>query len=64
MKIQKTFPCHPKVTMFTPTPGEMSRIRKKEDTRYYNAKKENMFFKCRTRTFLILFDAPYTVLNL
>lgn len=39
MKIQKTFPCHPKVTMFIPTPGKKSKIKKKEDTRYKRKKK-------------------------
>lgn len=34
MKTQMTLPCHPKVTMFTPTPGKKSRIKTKEDTRY------------------------------
>lgn len=38
MKIQKTLPCHPEVTMFTPTPDKMSRIKKKEDTRYIKKK--------------------------
>lgn len=58
MKIQKTLPCHPKVTMFTPTPGKKSRIKKKEDIRYKT--KNTFFFECRTRTFLILFSKLYT----
>lgn len=43
MKIQKTLPCHPKVTMFTPTPGKKSKIKKKEDTRYKT--KKTCFFR-------------------
>lgn len=38
MKIQKTSPCHPKVTMFTPTPDKKSRIKRKGDTRYIKKK--------------------------
>lgn len=40
------------------------KVQNKEERGYKVLKKENMIFKCRTRTFLILFDALYTVHNL
>lgn len=39
------------------------KVQNKEERGYKVLKKENMIFKCRTRTFLILFDALYTVHN-